>query len=128
MGMDEAKSKAQVKATKWFAEEKKLQAQSAAARAKLNMMLAGDKVVGTATTQLGAVVDRIESARGYSADQVAQARADVERIDAELTIVSAKLNAARAAKSASDSVASATKGVSDTVGGVKDKVKDVGKG
>ena len=81
MGMDEAKSKAKTKAAQWFAEEKKLQAQSAAAKAKLNLMLAGDKVVGTATEQVGVVVDQIGSAREFSADQVAQAQADADRIE-----------------------------------------------
>jgi hypothetical protein len=128
MGTAETKSKAKKKAAKWFAEEKKLQAQSAAARAKLNMMLAGDKVVGTATAQAGAAVDRIESARGFSADQLKEAQVDADRIDKELTIVSAKLNAARAAKSAGDSVADATKGVSDTVSGMTDKMKAGGRG
>ena len=128
MGIDDAKSKAKTKAATWFAEEKKLEAQSAAARAKLITMLAGDKVVGTVTTQAGSMVDRIDSARGFSADQVDQAQADVDRIEKERTVVSAKLNAARAAKSAGDSVADATKGVADTVGGMKNKMKAGGKG
>lgn len=128
MGMDEARSEAKKQATKWLAEEKKLEAQSIAARAKLKMMTTGDKVVGTATTQVEAAVDHIQAAREFSAIQVAQAQDDLERIETELTNVSAKLDAERAAKSAGDAVADTKQSLTNAVGGIMNKMKVTGEG
>lgn len=124
MALDETRSKLKATTSEWFAEEKKLQAQLTAAQAKLALMLASDTVVDSITTPVEPIADRTEFAREFTASQVAQAQADVDRIEADSGAAKMKTAASRKAKKAADSVGEATENAGESIGDAKDSAAE----
>lgn len=117
MALEKAKSKAQSKAAEWFAETKKLEAELTGAKAKLKALQAGDAVMDK-VSDIPVVGEHTDYLQEKMDAFVAEAQADVMRIEAELAVAKGKLKTAQAAKDAVSSV-------SETMADLKSSVSEM---
>jgi archaellum component FlaC len=123
MALDKAKSKAKSKAAEWFAETKKLEAELTGAKAKLKALQVSDAVVDK-VGDLPVVGEHTDWVQQQMDAFVADAEADVQRLEAELLIAKGKLKTAQKAKSAVDAVSDTVEDVKSSVSEAAEELKD----
>ena len=123
MALDKAKSKAKSKAAEWFAESKRLEAELTGAKAKLKALQASDAVVDK-IGDLPVVGGYTEWVQQQMDAFVADAEADVQRVEAELLIARGKLKTAQKAKDAVDAVSETMEDVKSSISEAVEDVKD----
>lgn len=123
MVFEQAQQKAQSKAAEWFAESKRLEATLTGAKAKLKALQAGDAVMDK-VADVPVVGDQTEYLQQKMDAFVADAEADVDRLEAELAVVKTKLKAAQKAKDTAESVSEAAENLGDKARDAKAKASD----
>lgn len=103
MALDNTRSRAQAAVSEADADVKRLESELSSAQTKLRLIEAGDSAVDKITS-VPVIKDNTDFLRKRTESELASARADVDRIEADLASARSKLKWALKAQKAVDSV------------------------